>query len=95
VAKQPATPAPISDTRRERLLAFMVIGMVGLSVLAIFAIIIGTAMGAGFDNGFSHPDDDCADGDDNAPPHPRSADSRSPDPTSRKIKRPPRRWRFA
>jgi uncharacterized membrane protein len=53
VAKQPATPAPISDTRRERLLAFMVVGMVGLSVLAIFAIILGTAMGAGFDNGFS------------------------------------------
>jgi len=31
----------------------MVMGMVGLSVLAFFAIIIGTAMGAGADNGFS------------------------------------------
>jgi uncharacterized membrane protein len=31
----------------------MVMGMVGLSVLAFFAIILGTAMGAGTDNGFS------------------------------------------
>ena len=31
----------------------MTIGMVGLSVLSFFAIIIGTAMGAGADNGFS------------------------------------------
>jgi ABC-type dipeptide/oligopeptide/nickel transport system permease component len=53
VAKQPATPAPISDTRRERLLAFMTMGMVGLSVVAFFAIVIGTAMGAGANNGFS------------------------------------------
>jgi uncharacterized membrane protein len=53
VAKQPATPAPISDTRRERLLAFMTMGMVGLSVVAFFAIVIGTAVGAGANNGFS------------------------------------------
>ncbi len=31
----------------------MTMGMVGLSILAFFAIIIGTAMGAGADNGFS------------------------------------------
>jgi uncharacterized membrane protein len=53
VAKQPAQPAPINDNRRERLLAFMVIGTVGLSLLAFFAIILGTAVGAGADNGFS------------------------------------------
>jgi ABC-type dipeptide/oligopeptide/nickel transport system permease component len=53
VAKQPAQPAPINDNRRERLLAFMVIGTIGLSLLAFFAIILGTAVGAGANNGFS------------------------------------------
>jgi hypothetical protein len=31
----------------------MVMGMVGLSVVAFFVIILGTAMGAGTNNGFS------------------------------------------
>jgi uncharacterized membrane protein len=52
VAKQPAQPAPISDNRRERVLAYMVIATVGLSILAILGIILGTALGAGSDNGF-------------------------------------------
>jgi uncharacterized membrane protein len=53
VAKQPAQPASINDNRRERLLAFMVMGMVAFSLLAFVAIIAGTAAGAGADNGFS------------------------------------------
>ncbi|MET0989390.1 MAG: hypothetical protein ABWY54_01955 [Glaciihabitans sp.] len=53
MAKQPAQPATINDNRRERLLAFMVMAMVALSLLAFLGIIIGTAVGAGADNGFS------------------------------------------
>jgi uncharacterized membrane protein len=53
VAKQPAQPATINDNRRERLIAFMVMAMVALSLLAFLAIVIGTAVGAGADNGFS------------------------------------------
>jgi uncharacterized membrane protein len=53
VAKLPAQPASINDNRGERLLAFMVMGMVGLSLLAFVGIILGTAVGAGADNGFS------------------------------------------
>jgi len=53
VAKQPATPAPINDNRRERILAFMVMACVGLSIAAFLAIIIGTFFEAGTNNGFS------------------------------------------
>jgi uncharacterized membrane protein len=53
VAKQPAQPASINDNRGERLLAFMVMGMVALSLLAFVGIVVGTAVGAGADNGFS------------------------------------------
>jgi hypothetical protein len=54
VAKQPATPAPINDNRRERILAYMVMASVGLSIVAFLSIIGGTFFGAGNNNGFSH-----------------------------------------
>lgn len=44
----------IADNRAERILATMVAATVGLSLLAFFAILIGTAMGAGADDGFSN-----------------------------------------
>ncbi|TFB48904.1 multidrug ABC transporter ATPase [Cryobacterium tagatosivorans] len=42
-----------SSSRIERILAFMVAGVVGLSILAFLAIIIGTVAGAGANDGFS------------------------------------------
>jgi hypothetical protein len=42
---------PVS--RVERVLAFMSLSLVGLSVLSILAVIIGTGFGAGEDDGFS------------------------------------------
>lgn len=44
---------PITEHRAERVLAFMFAAVVGLSILAFLAVIIGTAAGAGADNGFS------------------------------------------
>ena len=44
---------PVTDNRAERVLAFMFAALVGLSILAFVAIIIGTAVGAGADDGFS------------------------------------------
>ncbi|WP_395245993.1 hypothetical protein ACGGZK_09425 [Agromyces sp. MMS24-K17] len=44
---------PISDTRVERTLAYMVAATVGLSVVAFIAIIIATLAGVGADDGFS------------------------------------------
>lgn len=44
---------PITDNRAERVLAAMFAAMVGLSILAFFALMIGTATGAAADNGFS------------------------------------------
>ncbi len=49
MAKQ---PAPITDNRAERLLAYMIAATILLSIAAFFAIVIGTWMGAGTDNGF-------------------------------------------
>ncbi len=43
---------PHAASRLERILAYMVAGVVGLSILAFLAVIIGTAVGAGADNGF-------------------------------------------
>jgi hypothetical protein len=44
---------PQTAGRLERVLAYMVAGVVGLSILAFVAVIIGTAAGAGADDGFS------------------------------------------
>ena len=40
-----AQDTPISGNRGERILAFMVAGSVGLSIIAFLSIIIGTAAG--------------------------------------------------
>jgi hypothetical protein len=44
---------PITDHRLERILAYMVAATVGLSIIAFFAVMIGTLAGAGADDGFS------------------------------------------
>lgn len=43
---------PHAAGRPERILAYMVAATVGLSILAFFAVIIGTWLGAGANNGF-------------------------------------------
>lgn len=40
-----ANETPITDNRVERVLAFMVVSAVGLSIIAFLAVIIGTAAG--------------------------------------------------
>jgi len=44
---------PITDNRAERVLAAMFAAVVGLSILAFFAVMIGTMAGAADDDGFS------------------------------------------
>lgn len=44
---------PITQHRAERILAYMFVAIVGLSILAFIAVMIGTAAGAGADDGFS------------------------------------------
>ncbi len=44
---------PVTDHRVERILAYMFVGLVGLSVLSFVAIVIGTVAGAGANDGFS------------------------------------------
>ncbi len=39
------TPAPPPASSLEKLLAAMVVGIVGVSIVAFFAVIIGTALG--------------------------------------------------
>ena len=46
---------PVTEHRAERVLAFMFAAVVGLSILAFVAVIIGTVAGVGDDNGFSQP----------------------------------------
>jgi len=43
----------ITEHRAERILAYMFIGVVGLSILAFLAVMIATFAGAGADDGFS------------------------------------------
>ncbi|WP_353807201.1 hypothetical protein [Agromyces sp. SYSU T00194] len=47
------TSTPPSDHRAERVLAYMVAGTVGFSILAFFAVMIATLAGVGDDDGFS------------------------------------------
>jgi ABC-type dipeptide/oligopeptide/nickel transport system permease component len=44
---------PVADHRAERILAYMVAATVGLSIIAFFAVMIGTFAGVGADDGFS------------------------------------------
>lgn len=44
---------PITQHRAERVLAFMFVGIIGISILAFIAVMIGTLAGAGADDGFS------------------------------------------
>ncbi|GAB3124851.1 multidrug ABC transporter ATPase [Glaciibacter psychrotolerans] len=49
------TTQPQSNPQRiDRVLAYLVAGLVGLSVIAFFAVIAATAVGAGANDGFSH-----------------------------------------
>ena len=43
----------ITEHRAERILAYMFIGVVGLSILAFLAVMIATFAGVGADDGFS------------------------------------------
>ena len=43
---------PQSASRLDRILAYLVAGVMGLSILAFVAVIIGTATGAGASGGF-------------------------------------------
>ena len=44
---------PLTQHRAERILAYMFVAIVGLSILAFIAVMIGTAVGAGENDGFS------------------------------------------
>ncbi len=43
----------MTQHRAERVLAYMFVAIVGLSILAFIAVMIGTAVGAGENDGFS------------------------------------------
>jgi hypothetical protein len=43
----------VTQHRAERILAYMFVAIVGLSILAFIAVMIGTAVGAGENDGFS------------------------------------------
>ena len=43
----------ITQHRAERILAYMFVAIVGISILAFIAVMIGTMMGAGANDGFS------------------------------------------
>jgi hypothetical protein len=47
------TQTPPDSGRLEKILAYMVAGVVGLSILAFLAVILGTAAGVGDNDGFS------------------------------------------
>lgn len=47
------TNPPREDSRLERILAYMAVGTIALAIVCIAAVLIGTASGAGVNNGFS------------------------------------------
>ncbi len=54
VANNNANPEPaVTINRIERVLAFMVVALIALSVLCFIAIIVATAFGVGADDAFS------------------------------------------
>lgn len=44
---------PVTQHRAERILAYMFVGTVGLSIAAFLAVMFGTLAGAGANDGFS------------------------------------------
>ncbi|GAA4378036.1 multidrug ABC transporter ATPase [Agromyces bauzanensis] len=44
---------PITEHRAERILAYMFVGIVGISILAFLAVMFGTLAGAAENDGFS------------------------------------------
>ncbi|MEC5184074.1 hypothetical protein RCH12_001533 [Cryobacterium sp. MP_3.1] len=53
ILRSVTTQTPHDPGRLEKILAYMVAGVVGLSILAFLAVILGTAAGAGDNDGFS------------------------------------------
>ena len=53
VTSNPPAAARATSNRFERVLAFAIAGIVVLSLVCFFAVVIGTAAGAGADDGFS------------------------------------------
>ena len=51
-ARAPQTTVTIN--RSEQAMAFMIVAIVALSLISFVAVIIGTAVGAGNNDGFSH-----------------------------------------
>jgi hypothetical protein len=47
------TQTPHDSGRLEKILAYMVAGVVGVSILSFLAVILGTAAGVGDNDGFS------------------------------------------
>lgn len=55
VSKKPAAPQPAASTNTiERVLAFMIVAIVAISLLCFVAVIAGTSLGVGAHDGFSH-----------------------------------------
>lgn len=52
--KKPKNPPPVSVHRIERILAFAVATLIGFALVCFIAVIAGTALGAGDNDGFSH-----------------------------------------
>jgi uncharacterized membrane protein len=51
---KPDTPPPVRVSRLERILAVLVAAIVILALVCFVAVIVGTSLGAGADDGFSH-----------------------------------------
>jgi uncharacterized membrane protein len=51
---KPDTPPPVRVNRLERILAVLVAAIVILALVCFVAVIVGTSLGAGADDGFSH-----------------------------------------
>ncbi|MEO7148273.1 MAG: multidrug ABC transporter ATPase [Terrimesophilobacter sp.] len=55
MSKNPTpSKAPASINRIERMLAFMLIALIAISLLCFVAVIAGTSLGVGNNDGFSH-----------------------------------------
>lgn len=53
VTSNPTAPDRATSNRVERILALVIAGIVVLSLVCFFAVVVGTAAGAGADDGFS------------------------------------------
>ena len=52
--KKPNNPPPVGVHRIERILAIAVAVLIGLALICFIAVIAGTSLGAGNNDGFSH-----------------------------------------